>query len=531
MQVLTKYGFEDFKTKLNSSSSAATESAEHKQEGFYQRIRKAIEELGPTYIKFGQTLSTREDLLPKALIQQLKSLQDNVPQEPIDLVALLQQELDISAGDYFSEIQSEPIASASIAQTYKARLQNNQQVILKVKRAGIKEIVEADLLLMKDILSILDNYYPGVKEINLLHVLQAFSKSLIEELSFINEQKNINLFQQNFKNNSDTLTMSVYPELSSDNILCISYIQGYKINDKAALKQLQLDPEKIIERCYNLFLSQILDYGFFHADPHPGNILFTADGKISFIDLGAMGSINAQDKALLEDFVVYFIYKDAYRLVQTIKKMAIQIDIKDEKPLIRAVQELLDIISTQALQQIDIKALFSKFSHLLNQNNIIMPEHIYLLVKGLVLMEGIGRDLSPDMNIVEMVKPYISKVAKGHISFERLIDSSMSSLWEMRRMLLSAPETLSKVVDIFNQGELKVQINQRELKQYRKQSKRDSSLNRLLWLSSIFLIAACLLTGVKQASYWGIPVISWVFFALSFIGFSALFIKRKKIEP
>lgn len=531
MQILTKYGFEDFKSKLDSSNSTTSNGDKMAQDAaFYERVRRAIEELGPTYVKFGQTLSTREDLFPTALIKEFKKLQDNVLPEEIDLINHLEEELEISAADYFTEIENVPIASASIAQTYKATLQTGEDVILKVKRSGIKEIVRADLLLMKDIIELLTNYYSVVREINLMHVFDAFAKSLQEELSFNNEQKNIQLFARNFRGNADIETMKVYPELSNDNILCISFIDGVKINNKEAITALHLDPEAILDKCFNLYLTQMLEHGFFHADPHPGNILVTRSGKVSFIDLGAVAKMSPHDKELLEDFVVYFIYKDATRLVNTLKKMALHVDIKDEKLLVRAFQELLDIINTHSLEELDIKALFSKFSHLLNDNNIIMPEHIYLLVKGIVLMEGIGRELSPSLNIVDKVKPYITKIATHRISPEKLLEDNIGTLWEMRRLLHTAPQSLSTMVDKLNQGEFKVAVNHREFEKYRTQEQRNNSLNRLLCVSTALFIGGCLLVNIAQTSYYGIAIISWILWIISLFIFGLMLLKKYKLN-
>ena len=531
MQILTKYGFEDFKSKLDNSNSTTSNGDKVTQDtAFYERVRRAIEELGPTYVKFGQTLSTREDLFPTALIKEFKKLQDNVLPEEIDLIKHLEEELEISAADYFTEIENVPIASASIAQTYKATLQTGEDFILKVKRSGIKEIVRADLLLMKDIIELLTNYYSVVREINLMHVFDAFAKSLQEELSFNNEQKNIQLFARNFRGNADIETMKVYPELSNDNILCISFIDGVKINNKEAITALHLDPEAILDKCFNLYLTQMLEHGFFHADPHPGNILVTRSGKVSFIDLGAVAKMSPHDKELLEDFVVYFIYKDAIRLVNTLKKMALHVDIKDEKLLVRAFQELLDIINTHSLEELDIKALFSKFSHLLNDNNIIMPEHIYLLVKGIVLMEGIGRELSPSLNIVDKVKPYITKIATQRISPEKLLEDNIGTLWEMRRLLHTAPQSLSSMVDKLNQGEFKVSVNHREFEKYRTQELRNNSLNRLLWVATALFIGGCLLVNTAQTSYYGIAIISWILWIISLFIFGLMLLKKYKLN-
>lgn len=531
MQILTKYGFEDFKSKLDNSNTSTAHGEKLAQNAaFYERVRRAIEELGPTYVKFGQTLSTREDLFPTALIKEFKKLQDNVLPEEIDLLKHLEEELEISAADYFTEIDNKPIASASIAQTYKATLQSGDVVILKVKRTGIKEVVHADLLLMKDIIELLTNYYSVVREINLMYVFDAFAKSLQEELSFNNEQKNIQLFARNFRGNTDIKTMKVYPELSNDNILCISFIDGVKINAREAIIALHLDPESILDKCFNLYLTQMLEHGFFHADPHPGNILVTPSGKVSFIDLGALAKMSPHDKELLEDFVVYFIYKDAPRLVNTLKKMALHVDIKDDKLLVRAFQELLDIINTHSLEELDIKALFSKFSHLLNDNNIIMPEHIYLLVKGIVLMEGIGRELSPSLNIVDKVKPYITKIATQRISPEKLLEDNIGTLWEMRRLLHTAPQTLSSMVDKFNQGEIKVAVNNREFEKYRNQELRNNSLNRMLWVSAVLFIGGCLIANTPQATYFGIATISWIMWLFALLIFGLMLLKKYKLN-
>ena len=533
MQILTKYGFEDFKSKINNSATSDINKEDIKPSqdlAFYERIRRAIEELGPTYIKFGQTLSTREDLFPSELIQEFKKLQDNVPPEELNIIDHLTQELNINVEEKFSEIDQTPFASASIAQTYRAKLQSGEQVIIKVKRTGIIDIVKADLLLMKDIIHVLSDYYLAVREINLPHVFDAFAKNLQEELSFINELKNIQLFERNFRGNEKIQTMNAYPELCNDNILCISYIDGVKINNKSGLLAWQLNPEQIVDNCLDLYLTQLLDHGFFHADPHPGNILVTKTGKIAFIDLGAVAKLPIKDRELLEDFVIYFIYKDAQRVVNTLKKMAIHVEIKQEKALERAIQELLDIINSNSLEELDIKALFSKFSHLLNENNIIMPEHIYLLVKGIVLMEGIGRELSPSINVVEKVKPYISKITTQRLSPEKLFEANIGTLWELRRMLGTAPQSLTSIWNKLNEGDLSINVNNNDFDKYRQQQIRNNSLNRLLLFTCTTFIGACLLANINQTNLWGISVISWVLFSITILLLFILMAKKFKIN-
>lgn len=530
-QILTKYGFEDIRSKIAGSdkNEASNEPSFHKTT-IYERIRQALEELGPTYVKFGQTLSTREDLFPSELIIELKKLQDNVPPAPLDIIQHLSETLQIDPQDYFKEIDTVPIASASIAQTYKAILQNGDHIIIKVKRPGIRKIVEGDLLLIKDIIDVLSDYYSIVREINLKHIFDAFASNLFEELSFVNELKNIQLFAQNFKGNDDIITIKAYSEISNDDILCISFIDGCKITDTNSLKTYQLDKELILDRTLNLFLTQILEHGFFHADPHPGNILVSPTGKIAFIDFGAMAKMLPKDKEQLEDFIVYFINKDATRLVATIKKMALHIDLKNEKSLERTFEELLHIIGSQSLEQIDVKGLFTKFSHILNENNIIMPEHIYLLVKGIVLIEGIGRELNPSLNIVDKVKPYISKISAQRLSPDKFFENNVGLIWELKRFLESAPKTLGNTMDKFNEGEFKVRVDNKEFNHYKSQQARNNSLNRILTVAAVTFIGACLLANVEQQRLWGIAIISWILIGISILTLIILFFKKNKLN-
>src|SRR5690606_11632294 len=409
-QILVKYGFQDLLGSQSNRPSMEGVPLPPNDPTVYERIRLAIEELGPTFVKFGQTLSSREDLLPAPLIHELKKLQDRVPPQDIDIVPYIEEQLGINASESFREIETEPIASASIAQVYKAVLADGTPVILKIKRPNIRTTINSDLLILRDIVQFLSDYSLTIRQINLKYILATFQKTLVEELSFVHEAQNIVQFEQNFRGVDKIHCIHTYEELCNDDVLCVSWIDGVKITDKDGLLTYDVNFEHIVDSGLELFLTQVLEHGFFHADPHPGNILVTPDGKLSFLDFGAMGRMLLSDQVLLEDFISAFINKDADSLIYLIKKMAIHIQIENEKNLKREILELFDMVSTNTLENIDIKAFFSKFSNILNQNNIIMPEHIYLLVRGIVLMEGIGRELMPGLNIVEKIEPYIEQI-------------------------------------------------------------------------------------------------------------------------
>ncbi|TDQ79711.1 ABC1 kinase family protein [Sphingobacterium yanglingense] len=532
ISILGKHGFEDLKSKITNKDAATVSSATTADQPplFYERIRKVIEELGPTYVKFGQTLSTREDLLPAALILELKKLQDNVAPEDIDIRSWLENELqleDLSA--VFQEIDEQPFASASIAQVYKATLSNGDLVILKVKRTGIREIVTSDLLLLKDIINLLIDYYPLVREINLPDIFEAFEKNIIEELSFQHELKNIQQFARNFSEEPRIKCMQAYPELSTDSVLCISRIQGFRITDSASIRSQQLDPEYIIDTGLDLYLTQVLEHGFFHADPHPGNILVTPSGQISFIDLGAMARLLPKDKEHLENFILYFINKDTDNLIRTIKRMSIRIHIKNEKVLERDIQAMFDMIAAQSLKELDVKAVFSRFSKILNQNDILMPDHIYLLVRGIVLLEGIGRSLLPDLNIIDKVKPYITKIMAKRLSPPYIIENILQSLQQLQGTLSAAPKSLIDLLHKVEQGELKFRIDSQELSGLQQQQRKDSSINRLLHIAGVLFLGGCLLSGVQQSTLLGIPWICWILFVFSLIFLILAGIRKMRI--
>lgn len=519
ISILGKYGFEDFKSKISSAGSGSDSTTEtpNKQPLFYERIRKVLEDLGPTYVKFGQALSTREDLLPAELILELKKLQDNVPPENINIHEWLENELQIDIADVFLHVEKEPFASASIAQVYKATLINGDIVILKVKRTAIREVVTADLHLIKDIIHMLMNYYPLIREINLPQVFEAFEKNIMEELSFLNELKNIEQFARNFSEERRIKCMQVYANLSSDNLLCISWIKGVRITDINALRLQQLDIEHIVDTGLDLYLTQVLEHGFFHADPHPGNLLVTPSGQIAFIDLGAMARLLPKDKEYLENFILYFINKDIDNLIRTIKKMAIRINIKNEKILERDLQQMFTMIDSQSLKELDIKTVFSRFSNILNQNDILMPDHIYLLVRGIVLLEGIGRSLLPDLNIIDKVKPYVAKIIAKRLSPPYIVENILQSLHQLQGTLTAAPKSLTDLLHKVEQGELKIRLDSQDLETLQRQQRKDHSVNRYLYLSCVTFLGACLLANIQQTTILGLPWITWSLFALSMV--------------
>ncbi|HCA06370.1 MULTISPECIES: AarF/UbiB family protein [unclassified Chryseobacterium] len=450
ISVLSKYGFKDMLARMNTGNKQEQISADPDEvisKGtVYERIRLVLEELGPTFVKLGQTFSNREDLLPPELIQELQKLQDKVDTVDMDVEEILENEFNISIKDHFQEIQKEPLATASIAQVYKAVLMDGSPVILKLKKSDVQTVIEDDLLLIKDLEKLVSAYSEIGEKLNLKQAISTFEKSLLEEVSLINEKENILHFARNFKNNKETYVPKIYEEYSNNNILCMEFIDGIKVTDKAELLANNIDPVKVSEVGLRLFVSQILDYGFFHADPHAGNILVKKNGKIVFIDFGAVGKIQPNDKEILENLIVSFVAKNPHKIVRHLKKMAVSYEIPDERRFENDVEDILNFVHSSSLQDINVQVIINKMKDILKDNRLYMPDYFYLLFKGISLIEGVGRTINPDLDIVKSLHPYTRKILTNKIKPKNLLKTGMDRMLNFTDNVDEIPKELRSVL-------------------------------------------------------------------------------------
>ncbi|KQT35902.1 ubiquinone biosynthesis protein [Chryseobacterium sp. Leaf405] len=487
ISVLSKYGFKDLLARMNSGNKQIeipSNSNEIVSKGtVYERIRLVLEELGPTFVKLGQTFSNREDLLPAELIQELQKLQDKVDVVDMNVEEILENEFDISVEEHFSDIQKVPLATASIAQVYKATLLDGTEVILKIKKADVQTLIEDDLLLIKDLEKLVSSYSEIGEKLNLKQAISTFEKSLLEEVSFINEKENILQFKRNFKDNKETYVPNVYGEFSNNNVLCMEFIDGIKVTDKNSLLAHDIDPVNVSEVGLRLFVSQILDYGFFHADPHAGNILVKKDGKIVFIDFGAVGKIPPNDKEVLENLIISFVAKNAHKIVRYLKKMAVSYQIPDEKRFENDVEDILNFVHSSSLKEIDPHVIINKMKDVLKDNRLYMQDYFYLLFKGIGLIEGVGRTINPELDIVKSLHPYTKKIFTRKLNPKNLAKMGMDRMMSFTDNVDEIPKELRSVLQKLDENKFTVSS---EIKNIEK-------TNQLIKSSIVNLILAMIL--------------------------------------
>ena len=532
-RVIIRYGFDEFfkqgdlerflPKKIRREYSEKIE--EINSYTVYERIRMALEELGPVYVKFGQMLSNRKDILPEEMIVELQKLQDNVEVEKVDINWKLSLELGIDVNDYFSKIEESPMASASIGQVFKAKLKTGEKVVIKVQRENIRPVVEADLGIMKNLAKTLERYYDDLKKMNISEIVESFEKMLNEELSLNNELNNILRFANNFKDDKRIHVPVVYKGLSNDRILTMEMIEGFKITDTENIIKIGKEPKKVARTGLDLYLTQFLKHGFFHADPHPGNIFVQKNGQIVFIDFGAMGRLYPNERELLINLIIYSLKKNVKKMIETIKELAIKFDVVDERKLERELYGLLDIVDENSLENMDVVLLFEKARKIFSDNQILLSEDIYLLVKGIGQIEGIGRNLDPTLNITKVMQPYMNKIAKERMNPINIFKKGTEKLETFSENWLTLPTDMKILLEKIQNNELK---HKHEIIGFDKFQKTFEQLILAIIISSLFVGSSILALANIPPKIFGISGLGLLGFVISGIMGINLFLKSKK---
>ena len=531
--VIAKYGFDELFKRgelekyipKNVKRKYSDKIEEINSYTFYERIRMAIEEMGPVHIKFGQMLSNRKDILPEEFIIELQKLQDNVEVEKIDVRKKLDLELGIDVNDYFSEIEENPMASASIGQVFRAKLKTGEKVVIKIQRENIRPVVEADLGIMKNLVKTLEKYYDVLKRMSISEIVESFEKMLNEELSLNNELNNMLRFANNFKNDSRIHVPVVYKTLSNDRILTMEMIEGFKITDAENIIKIGIETKKVARTGLDLYLTQFLKHGFFHADPHPGNIFIKENGQIVFIDFGAMGRLYPNERELLINLIIYSLKKDVKKMIETIRELAVKFEVADEKKFERELYGLIELVDENSLENIDVVTIFEKARKIFSNNQILLSEDIYLLVKGIGQIEGIGRHLDPTLNITKVMRPYMNKITKERMNPINIFKKGISKIETFSDNWLTLPTDMKILLEKIQNNELK---HKHEIIGFDKFQKAFERLILAIIISSLFVGSSILALANIPPKIFGISGLGLLGFFISGIMGINLFLKSKK---
>lgn len=544
IKVLVKYGFEDIVVNSPLRRFVPRDRQlnwTHEEKPVFEftrweRVRMVIEELGPTFIKLAQSVSNRPELLPPQLIEQFQRLQDKVP--PFNS-ALARQIVETETGgkidDLFVYFDDVPLGSASIGQVHRARLRKNgRDVVVKVQRKGVYTKVTTDLSLLKEVVKLLENFFHKNGILNPLEIVETFEKSLISELDYTTEARHLTNFKALYKDQQSFYVPEIFDEYSTRKVLVMEFISGCKITDLLQLKAWGLDPEKIAEKGLDIYLQQIFDFGYFHADPHPGNVLVRPNGTIVLIDFGMVGKLNRQNKFAFAGIFIGLANQDARAMATNLRRLAIDSEIDDIKAFENDLTDMVEDLVVFEQGREGMSAITNRLQALIYKYGLKVPGSVYLVLRALAILEGIGGVLHPNFNALEPIRPYGAKIVKEQYSLENLSLDVFYTGSQLTSLLYNLPVEIRSILKKVRKGTLNLNI---ELIGYREALNRMDTITNKLTIAIInaaLLVASSISMTVNYPPDMprplGFPLISFIGFTFSFLLGLMLFfyITRKK---
>lgn len=472
MRVLLKYGFEDLVSYMEEKKrfqflkklmpKSMYDHAMHLSK--WEKMRLVCEELGPTFVKFGQIMSNRPDLLPEALISELEKLQDSVP--PIDgsmAVQVVEQELKQKTGDLFASFDTNAFASASMAQVHKAVLKTGEKIVLKIQRPGIQEVISSDIKVMLYVAEIFSKRIPSLKSFDPIGLVKNFQESITKELDFIHESVNVQRFHNYFKEDDTDKghihSPKVFREFTTSKVLALEFIEGIKISDSQKLLSAGLDKKVIAMRLANSFFRQIFNYGFFHADPHPGNLLVLPNNVICYLDYGMMGNIMKKDLEQLGYLFISVNSKDVRKIIRSLQALSDNPVIRNFRDLETDINEFVQNYSIQdTIHSNEMSTILLELKDIIVKHGLKVPTHFFLLARAMVTVEGVIRNLDPELDLTKMVKPFLVRTVARHYDPIQFGKRVLNSVYEMGMYMEEFPRDLKNAIRKINTGEIKVDL-------------------------------------------------------------------------
>lgn len=528
LSVLIKYGFGDLvdalKIKENIQIGIEKISGKHPERietlSRPERVRMALEELGPTFVKLGQILSTRPDLIPLEYVQELSKLQDDVPSFPYDDVReIIKSETGRLPEENFGSFEKTPLAAASMGQVHKAILKDTEEeVAIKVQRPNIQQTIEVDLEIMLHLASLMERH---VAEMELFHptqVVNEFARSMEDELDYTVEASHIEHFARQFLDDETIYVPKVYRDFTTKRILVMEFIDGIKASDLDRLEKDGYDLKEIASRGADSILKQISVYGFYHADPHPGNVFILPNNVICFIDFGMMGRIGQQQREDFTDFVELLIDKDENKIVGALLKLTNSTKDPNRSELQRDLMEFIDEYAYLPLKKLEIAKMLQSILEILTKQGMSLKPDLFLMVKALSIAEGLGRSLDPEFEIMNHAEPFFRKIKASRYTPQRIAGDLVDSGRELLRLFKEIPGELREVLKNVIEGKLKIEIEHHGLD--RTLSRLDLISDRIasaIVLTSLIIGSSIIILSKTPPKWHDMPVIGLAGFLIAAI--------------
>ncbi len=465
LQVLFKYRFGYlFKgSAYEKKFSGVTEKEITRENEVAIRIRKILEELGGTFVKLGQVLSLRPDLVGYEVAEELRKLQDNVPSfNTLIAKEIIERELKTKIQSAFSWFEEIPLASASIGQVHRARLKSGEEVVIKVQRPNIREIMMTDIDILKHLAQMLESH-SDLKRFDLNGIVDEFEKYTLKELDYKTEGRNITEFYNNFKNDAAVRIPKVFWNLTTTEVLTMEYLKGTKLGEALKTKK-KFNNKVIADRLARFFLRQVIDYGFFHADPHPGNLMIMENSTIGLIDFGICGRLTHQLKIQTTQIFISVIKKDIDLLIDNLFSIGVINEEVNKESVKADVDETFSSYYNTTLQQVDISTLFKELISFSQKYRIKLPRNFVLLAKSVVTLEGVGRQIDPEFNLIVISDPFIKEILKKE-GMGDVLNAYFGDFFRLKTVFQNLPFRIDKTLEKLSEGSVSLKVDSKGLQE------------------------------------------------------------------
>ena len=461
-----------------------------------QRLRLALEELGPTFIKFGQILSTRHDILPLDVTEEISKLQDSVRAFDFDIAKdIFKKELNCDIDDVFSYLDKKPIAAASIGQVYRGKLKNGKWVVLKIQRPSIKKIIENDIDILFSITSLIDDYFSKNTKIKYSELVEEFSYYIRKELDYTYEAQNALKFKEVFKEKDNLVIPKIYWEYTTKKLLVMEKIEGVKLSDIETIKKKNINLKKLARDGALIFMEQVFIHNIFHGDPHPGNIIIQDDGKISYIDFGIVGYIDKLSSEFIKNILRASANKNIDRIIDSLYKIDAITDETKEIELRKDIYYILSHYYTIPMNKLNISDVLNELLLIVYKNNIKIPSQLTLLVKSMITIEGISKKLDPEFNISSLSKDILDSFNPDfHNIKERFIDILDYTIDNFQYVKMG-PKSFMRILNNVEKNRFKINVKHEGLEGLKKE------LNNMTNKISLSLMVSSLIVGSSIVIY------------------------------
>jgi ubiquinone biosynthesis protein len=455
------------------------------------RLRLAFIELGTTFIKLGQILSTRSDLVGPEVSAELSQLQSGTPPDLPDLVReTFKTELGAAPEDLFLGFDDQAAASASIGQVHFATLKDGTQVVVKVQHQGIEDKITCDLDIIKGLGELAEKHWEQARQYRVADTLAEFSRTLLSELDFTREKRNLDRFRSNFKKQDGIFIPKPYGDLSSKRVLTMDRLDGISLSRAEKLVAKGYDLSGLAQSGANIFLEMIFRDGFYHADPHPGNIFAMENSAIGLLDCGMVGRIDEKLREHFENLLMAVAENDTLALGDSICELG---SVPREFSAGELRSELGDFLAEYGLQNLDefdLGGAMNRMMEIIRKFNIILPSRVSLLIKVLVMLEGTVRELSPKFNFIQILKPYQTRIFRSRMAPDRLLKKARRNFMDWNRLIEMAPREMADILSQLKRGKFDVNLEHRKL---------DSVVNRMVMgiLSAALFVGSSLILSLK----------------------------------